>query len=103
MWQISRSSFWQLEYERYSPRYRADTIAPILNKVGAFLADPKLNNILNRPDGQIRLRTMMDQGKVLLVNLARGKIGEDSAAMHDNSVGQAPPTKSVVVARYPWV
>ena len=73
--------FWQLEYERYSPRYRADTIAPILNKVGAFLADPKLNHILNRPDGQIRLRSMMDQGKVLLVNLARGKIGEDSAAL----------------------
>jgi hypothetical protein len=73
--------FWQLEYERYSPRYRADTIAPILNKVGAFLADPKLNRILNRPDGQMRLRTMMDQGKVLLVNLARGKIGEDSAAL----------------------
>src|SRR6195256_1239560 len=73
--------FWQLEYERYSPRYRADTIAPILNKVGAFLADPKLNHILNRPDGQMRLRTMMDQGKVLLVNLARGKIGEDSAAL----------------------
>ena len=67
--------------ERYSPRYRADTIAPILNKAGAFLADPKLNRILNRPDGQIRLRSMMDQGKVLLVNLARGKIGEDSAAL----------------------
>ena len=73
--------FWQFEYERYSPRYRADTIAPILNKAGAFLADTRLNRILNRADGQIRLRTMIDQGKVLLVNLARGKIGEDSAAL----------------------
>jgi hypothetical protein len=73
--------FWQTEYERYSPRYRADAIAPILNKTGAFLADPKLNRIFNRPDGQLRLRSVMDEGKVLLVNLAKGKIGEDSAAL----------------------
>lgn len=73
--------FWQLEYERYSPRYRADAIGPILNKTGAFLADPKLNHILTRPDGQLRLRSIMDEGKVLLVNLAKGKIGEDSAGL----------------------
>jgi hypothetical protein len=73
--------FWRLEYERYSPRYRADAIAPILNKAGTFLADPKLNRILTRPDGRLRLRAVMDEGKVLLVNLAKGKIGEDSAAL----------------------
>lgn len=73
--------FWRTEYERYSPRYRADAIAPILNKTGAFLADPKLNRIFTRPDGQLRLRSIMDEGKVLLVNLAKGKIGEDSATL----------------------
>ncbi len=73
--------FWKLEYERYSPRYRADAIGPILNKAGAFLADPKLNRIFNRTDNQLRLRPIMDQSKVLLVNLAKGKIGEDSAAL----------------------
>lgn len=73
--------FWQLEYERYSFRYRADAIAPILNKVGAFLADPRLNRIFTRSDGRLRLRSIMDEGKVLLVNLAKGKIGEDSAAL----------------------
>ena len=73
--------FWQLEYERYSPRYRADAIAPILNKTGAFLADPKLNRIFNRTDGRLCLRSIMDEGKVLLINLAKGKIGEDSAAL----------------------
>jgi hypothetical protein len=72
------SQFWEIEYERYNPRYRADAIAPILNKTGAFLADPKLNRILTRSDGGLRLRSIMDEGKVLLVNLAKGKIGEDS-------------------------
>jgi hypothetical protein len=75
------SQFWEIEYERYNPRYRADAIAPILNKTGAFLADPKLNRILTRSDGGLRLRSIMDQGKVLLVNLAKGKIGEDSASL----------------------
>jgi DNA helicase HerA-like ATPase len=73
--------FWRLEYERYSPRYRADAVAPILNKAGAFLADRKLNRIFTRADGQLRLRSLMDGGKVLLVNLAKGKIGEDSAGL----------------------
>ncbi len=73
--------FWTIEYERYTDRYRADAIGPILNKVGAFLADPKLNRIFTRNDGQLRLRTIMDEGKVLLVNLAKGKIGEDSAGL----------------------
>lgn len=73
--------FWKGEFPKYSYRYQADGIAPIQNKVGAFLADPKLHRILTRPDGQLRLRSIMDEGKVLLVNLAKGKIGEDSAGL----------------------
>jgi len=70
-----------LQYEGYTHRYRADAIAPILNEVGAFLADPRLNRIFGRPNKQLRLRTIMDQGKILLVNLAKRKIGEDSAGL----------------------
>lgn len=73
--------FWKVEYEAYSFRYRADAIAPILNKVGAFLADPKLNRIFTRADAPLRFRSIMDAGKVLLVNLAKGRIGEDSAGL----------------------
>jgi hypothetical protein len=74
-------AFWQGEFPRYSFKLQADGISPIQNKVGSFLADPKLRRILTRPDGQIRLRAIMDEGKVLLVNLAQGKIGADSAAL----------------------
>jgi len=74
-------AFWLREYEGYSPAFRAVIIAPIQNKVGAFLADPILNGILTQAKSAFDLRDVMDTGKVLLVNLAKGKIGEDSAAL----------------------
>jgi hypothetical protein len=73
--------FWLNEYENYSFRYRADAIAPIQNKVGAFLADPTLNRILTSPERDIRIRKLMDEGGILLVNLAKGRLGEDSASL----------------------
>jgi Type IV secretion-system coupling protein DNA-binding domain len=73
--------FWLREYESYPARFRAEAIAPIQNKVGAFLADPVLNAILTQPKSAFDLRQIMDEGKILLVNLAKGKIGEDSAAL----------------------
>lgn len=50
-------------------------------KVGAFLADPLLNRILTSPGENLRVRKIMDEGKALLVNLARGTIGEDSSSL----------------------
>ena len=73
--------FWQYEFPKYSFRYQADGIAPIQNKVGAFLTDPRLRHVLTRSDGQLRLRSIMDEGKVLLVNLAKGVVGSDSASL----------------------
>jgi DNA helicase HerA-like ATPase len=71
--------FWLKEYPRYSFRYQADGIAPIQNKVGAFLADPRLKRFLTPVDRGLRLRSIMDDGQILLVNLAQGKIGADSS------------------------
>lgn len=72
-------SFWQEEYPNYAIRYRADGIGPIQNKVGAFLADPTLRRVLTAPAVDLSLRRMMDEGRGLVVNLAKGKLGEDSA------------------------
>ena len=74
-------AFWRDEFPKYSFRNQADGIAPIQNKVGAFLADPKLRRLLVPKASGLRLRGIMDQGKVLLVNLSMGKIGADSAAL----------------------
>jgi type IV secretory pathway TraG/TraD family ATPase VirD4 len=69
------------EFDRFTFGYRADGIAPIQNKVGAFLADPLLNRMLTAPKQDIHVRRLMDEGRVLLVNLAKGRIGEDSSAL----------------------
>jgi len=71
--------FWLREYENYPIRLRAEAIAPIQNKVGAFLTDPVLNRILTQKRSDFDLRHVMDKGKILLVNLAKGKIGADAS------------------------
>ena len=74
-------TFLQKEFERFTFGYRADGIAPIQNKVGAFLADPLLNRIITAPKQELHIRRIMDEGQVLLVNLAKGRIGEDSSSL----------------------
>jgi hypothetical protein len=74
-------AFFQREFERFTFGYRADGIAPIQNKVGAFLADPLLNRILTSSDSEVRVRSIMDEGRILLVNLAKGQLGEDSSSL----------------------
>jgi hypothetical protein len=74
-------TFLEKEFERFTFGYRADGIAPIQNKIGAFLADPLLLRVLTAPERDLHIRKIMDAGGVLLVNLAKGKLGEDSSAL----------------------
>jgi hypothetical protein len=74
-------NFLEKEFERFTFGYRADGIAPIQNKIGAFLADPLLNRVLTAPEKDLHIRNIMDEGKVLLVNLAKGRLGEDSSTL----------------------
>lgn len=71
--------FWLDEYDKYPERFRIEAIAPIQNKVGAFLSHPLLQRILTKPEKPLSLRKIMDEGKILLVNLAKGSIGEDTS------------------------
>src|SRR2546425_9208497 len=73
--------FWLREYENYPARFRAEAIAPIQNKVGEFLVNPILRNIVGQSKSTFDLRRVMDEGKILLVKLAKGKIGEDSSSL----------------------
>ncbi len=73
--------FWLREYQKYPARFRAEAISPIQNKIGEFLVNPFLRRIVDQPKSAFDLRQLMDQGKILLVNLAKGKIGEDTAAL----------------------
>ena len=73
--------FWITEYDHYPPRLKAEAIAPIQNKVGAFLADTTLRRILSNSEKPLQIRRIMDEGKILIVNLARGQLGEDTASL----------------------
>jgi hypothetical protein len=71
--------FWKHEFENYHFRMRADAVAPIQNKLGALLSDPMLHRVLVAPAHDLHFRSLMDEGRALLVNLSKGQIGEDSA------------------------
>ena len=72
--------FWLTEFERYGKR-RAEAVAPIENKIGSFLVDPFVSRILTVSESTFHPRDVMDRGKVLIVNLAKGKIGEAPAML----------------------
>jgi hypothetical protein len=73
--------FWTTEFEAYPGRFRTEAISPIENKLGSFLVDPFVSRILTAPQSTFDPRTIMDSGKALLVNLAKGKIGEAPAML----------------------
>lgn len=72
-------TFWETEYLNLNPLYRKDAVAPIQNKIGAFLADPRLYRILTSAPEALSFRRLMDEGTPLIVNLSRGELGDDSA------------------------
>lgn len=73
--------FWLNEFEHYPARFQVEAIAPIQNKVGAFLSDPLLNRILTQKRSTFKLRQVMDEGKILLINLSKGQLGEDTSSL----------------------
>jgi len=74
-------TFWQVEYELYPKVFRTETISPIQNKVGQFLSVPVMRNILGQPQNKVDFRAAMDSGKILIVNLAKGRLGEDNTSL----------------------
>jgi len=73
-------SFWEVEYAGWSDKYRTEAIAAIQNKVGQLLTTPLIRNIVGQVKSTLDIRSAMDTGKIVLVNLSKGKIGEDTAA-----------------------
>ncbi|MBX3415931.1 MAG: ATP-binding protein [Pirellulales bacterium] len=77
---VSRA-FWQEEFARLPPRFRAEAVAPVQNKLGPFLAHPALRRIFCSSKSGIRLRPAMDDGQILLMNLSKGRLGDDAAML----------------------
>jgi len=74
-------NFWKVEFDSWNDKFVAEAISPVLNKVGAFTANPVIRNIIGQPKSTFNIRKIMDEGKILIVNLSKGLIGEDNAAI----------------------
>lgn len=74
-------AFWHNEFEKMSPQLQAEAISPILNKVGQFISAQVVRNVIGYPKSTIDLEEIMNDGKILLLNLSQGRMGEDSAAL----------------------
>ena len=73
--------FWKHEFGQWNEKQVNESIAPVLNKVGAFTANPIIRNIIGQPKSSFNVRKIMDEGKILVVNLSKGLIGEDNAGI----------------------
>ena len=73
--------FWNVEFASWNDKFATEAVAPVLNKVGAFTANPIIRNIIGQPRSTFNIRQIMDEGKILIVNLSKGLIGEDNAAI----------------------
>lgn len=74
-------AFWEQEFAKWKPQFQAEAVAPIQNKVGQFLSHPILRGILGQPQNKLNLRTIMDREQILIINLSKGRIGDDASTM----------------------
>ena len=74
-------SFWVNEFARYTQRYETEATAAIQNKVGQFISAPLIRNIIGQVNSTIDMREIMDKGKILILNLSKGRIGEDNSML----------------------
>jgi hypothetical protein len=74
--------FWTHEFGRYAAGYGgADSLSPILNKIGQFLSNPEVRSVVSQKNSSFDVRRIMDEGKILIANLPKGKLGEDGSAL----------------------
>ena len=74
-------AFWTDEYEQYDPRFQREAIAPIQNKLGQFLLNPVVRNILGQVRAKVSIPFMMNTGRIFIANLSKGKLGADKSGL----------------------
>ena len=72
--------FWAIEFADWSEKFDTDAIIPLVNKLGQFLSDPMLRNIFGQKENKINLEELMNQKKIILINLSKGRLGEENAS-----------------------
>ncbi len=78
---IVLKNFWENEFEKMNDKLQTEAISPILNKVGQFVSSPTIREIIGYPKSTIDMEDAMDTGKIVILNLSQGRLGEDNAAL----------------------
>lgn len=73
--------FWTNEFSASVEQYSREAVVPILNKVGQFISNPVIRNMVGQRKNMLDFAKFMDQGKIVIINLSKGKIGDDNAAL----------------------
>ncbi len=87
-------SFWTDEFAKYGPKYMQEAGAAIQNKIGQFISNPLVRNIIGQPQSAFDIRKLMDERKILIINLSKGRVGEANA----NLLGSMLITKIYLAA-----
>lgn len=74
-------AFWVNEFAGYADKFASEAVSPIQNKVGQFLSSSIIRNIVGQVKSSIDIREVMDEGKILILNLSKGRVGEDNSAL----------------------
>ncbi len=74
-------TFWLKEFAAYNDKYAQEAVAPIQNKIGQFLSASVIRNMVAQVKSTIHIREIMDEGKIFIVNLSKGRIGEDNSRL----------------------
>lgn len=72
-------AFWADEYANYDERFKREAIAPIQNKIGQFLMNPVVRNILGQVKSKVSIPFIMDEGRIFIANLSKGHLGHEKA------------------------
>lgn len=90
----SVKTYWIKEFAGYTDRFAAEAIPAIQNKIGQFTSNPLIRNIIGQPNSSFDIRKVMDENKILIVNLSKGLVGENNA----NLLGSMIVTKIYLAA-----
>lgn len=74
-------SFWTNEFPSFNEKYSNDAVIPILNKVGQFISNPIVRNMIGQQNNSLDFEKFMNEGKIVLINVSKGKLGDDNATL----------------------
>jgi len=72
--------FFAIEFADWSEKFDTDAIIPLVNKLGQFLSDPLLRNIFGQKQNKIDISKLMNEQKIIFINLSKGRIGEENSS-----------------------